>query len=41
MYMYTTTVPLAARKSKLITELVAVPELLVKNHTEFKALKCR
>jgi len=41
MYMYTTKIPLAARKAKLITELVAVPDLTLKNHTEFKVLKCR
>jgi len=41
MYMYTTTVQLAARKAKLKTEKVAVPDLTLKNHTEFKVLKCR
>jgi hypothetical protein len=34
------TVRLAALKAKFLTELVAVPELTLTNHTEFKELNC-
>ena len=34
------TVRLAALKAKLLTELVAVPDLSLTNHTEFKELYC-
>jgi hypothetical protein len=33
-------VPLAELKVKLVMELVAVTELTLKNHTEFKELNC-
>jgi len=34
------TVPLAELKVKLVTELVAVTELTLANHTEFMVLNC-
>jgi hypothetical protein len=34
------TVLLAALKAKFLTELVAVPDLTLTNHTEFKELNC-
>jgi len=34
------TVRLAALKVKLITELVAVPDITLTKHTEFKELNC-
>jgi hypothetical protein len=34
------TVELAALKAKFLTERVAVPELTLTNHTEFKELNC-
>jgi hypothetical protein len=34
------TVPLAALQTKLVTELVAAPDLTFTNHTEFKELSC-
>jgi hypothetical protein len=41
LYTMLLTVPLAALKAKLITELTAVPDLTLKNYTEFKELNCR
>jgi len=34
------TVPLAELKVKLVTEHVAVTDLTITNHTEFKQLNC-
>ena len=34
------TVPLAELKVQLVTELVAVTDLTITNHTEFKELNC-
>jgi hypothetical protein len=34
------TVRLAALKEKFVTELIAVPDLTVTNHTEFNELNC-
>jgi fucose 4-O-acetylase-like acetyltransferase len=34
------TVRLAVLKSKFLTELVAVPDITLTNHTEFKDLNC-
>ena len=34
------TVPVAALKGKLVTELIAVPDLTLTNHTEFNELNC-
>jgi len=31
----------AALKAKLLTELLAVPNLTITNHTQFKELNCR
>jgi hypothetical protein len=40
LYTVLLTVPLTALKAKHITQLVAVPDLTIKNHTEFKELNC-
>jgi len=34
------TVRLAALKTKVLTELLAVPDLTLTNHTQFKELNC-
>jgi hypothetical protein len=40
LYTVLLTVRLAALKAKFLTELVAVPELTLTNHTEFKEQNC-
>ena len=40
LYAVVLTVPLAELKVKVVTELVAVTDLTITNHTEFKELNC-